>query len=482
MTLIDGQIIFGTPVFGVTNASISINISSSLSLNLTPGVFGSTSQSISVTTDNYTGYTVRLINSTNATDLVNVNDNTLTIPTITLPQGSSSITANQFTNGYGFSTDGTNYLPAPNASSNIPLGNRSTAGTSSHSLYFGALPSITTASGTYTKDFVVTVLANNPQYSITYNANAGTDTVTNMPSDTSTTISPSGTATLANNTPSRNGYTFLGWDTNSSATTATYGPGDIITLEPTQSNAMILYAIWQSSSQGSGTWDDPYIDNTTTTYDPSNVPAGVTTQYENISGLNADIKVTADANGNITRFEFVNVDSTNGITIASNGNNTNFNTGVLAFTGDSFTVHIKFRTDLSQSNENGKFILTAIQKNGSNYDGFSLYNYNSGYPRLASYANRPRSSQTGLITPSTYVGLSSSRLTGERDFEVDITYNPSTPSLVGSLVGALSNRTISGNNVPTSLANATITIGGNGVDSNDNMRNLKIWEFSVTKN
>ncbi len=483
VALIGGQTFFGTPVFGATDATISITISSSLSLGLSPGLFGSTSQTVSVTTDNYTGYTAALTNPTNSTDLVNVSDNTKIIPTITLPQGFNSITQNQFTNGYGFSIDGTNYVPAPTSSSDLTLGNRSVAGTGTHSLYFGVLPDINTSSGTYTKNFVVTVVANNPQYSITYNANAGTDTVTNMPSNQSVTISSTGTATLSSSTPTRSGYAFLGWDEDGTVTSnPTYSPGDIITLEPTQANAITLYAIWGSSSQGSGTWDDPYINSTATTYDPSSVPTGVTTQYENITGLNADIKVAADANGNITRFEFVNVDSTNGITIASNGNNTNFNTGVLAFTGNSFTVHIKFRTDLSQSNENGKFVLTAIQKNGSNYDGFSLYNYNSGYLRIASYVNRPRSSQTGLITPSTYIGLSSSRLTGERDFEVDITYNPSTPSLVGSLVGALSNRTISGNNVPTSLANATITIGGNGVDSNDDMRNLKIWEFSVTKN
>ncbi|MBQ3473934.1 hypothetical protein IJH24_00680 [Candidatus Saccharibacteria bacterium] len=91
--------IFESPVFGVTNASISISISAPLSLSLDPGMFGSTSQTISVTTDNYTGYTATLTNPTNSTDLVNTADNTKTIPTITLPQGSSSITQNQFTNG-----------------------------------------------------------------------------------------------------------------------------------------------------------------------------------------------------------------------------------------------------------------------------------------------------------------------------------------------------------------------------------------------
>ena len=221
ITLIGGQLIFGTPVFGATDATISITISSSLSLGLSPGLFGSTSQTVSVTTDNYAGYTAALTNPTNSTDLVNVSDNTKIIPTITLPQGFNSITQNQFTNGYGFSIDGTNYVPAPTSSSDLTLGNRSVAGTGTHSLYFGVLPDINTDYGTYTKDFVITVVANNPQYSITYNANAGTDTVTNMPSDIPVTSSATGTATLSNTIPLRTNYEFLGWDPNSAATTPT---------------------------------------------------------------------------------------------------------------------------------------------------------------------------------------------------------------------------------------------------------------------
>ena len=145
-----------------------------------PGTFGSTSQSISVTTTNYTGYTVQLTNSNSSTDLVNGSNSNYTIPTITLPQGSNSITRSQFTSGYGLSTDGTNYVPGPTSSSNISLGNRNSAGTSSHSLYFGALPAVNTMAGTYTKSYTIIAIANDPQYSITYNANAGNESVTKL--------------------------------------------------------------------------------------------------------------------------------------------------------------------------------------------------------------------------------------------------------------------------------------------------------------
>lgn len=144
MTLIGGQLFSGTPVFGVTDASITITTNTALSLSLNPGTFGSTSQTISVTTDNYTGYTASLTNPTNSTNLVNTSDNSLTIPTITLPQGSNSIIASQFTSGYGLSTDGTNYVPAPTNASSLSIGSRNSAGSGSYSLTFGALPAVNT--------------------------------------------------------------------------------------------------------------------------------------------------------------------------------------------------------------------------------------------------------------------------------------------------------------------------------------------------
>lgn len=245
MTLLGGHLYFVTPVFGVTDASISISYSPSMVLDLSFNEFNAVSQTISVTTDNYTGYTTMLTNPTNSTNLVNTINSDYTIPTITIPQGSSSIPSSQFTNGYGFSTDGTNYLSAPTTASNLLLGSRNTAGTSTHSLYFGAKTTDSTAAGVYTKTYYITALANNPQYSITYNANAGTDTVSGMPSNVPITISATGTVTLPNTVPTRTGYDFLGWDTDSTATTPSYPVADtnIIELEPTLSNEFSLFAI-----------------------------------------------------------------------------------------------------------------------------------------------------------------------------------------------------------------------------------------------
>ena len=49
---------------------------------------------------------------------------------------------------------------------------------------------------------------------------------------------------LSNTKPTRNGYTFLGWSTKSSATTAQYQPGE--TISPGKS--ITLYAVWRQNS------------------------------------------------------------------------------------------------------------------------------------------------------------------------------------------------------------------------------------------
>ncbi|MBQ3194540.1 MAG: InlB B-repeat-containing protein [Oscillospiraceae bacterium] len=73
-------------------------------------------------------------------------------------------------------------------------------------------------------------------YTITYNANGGTG----APSSQTTT----GTLTLSSTLPSRTGYTFLGWATSSSATTATHLPGRSYSF----TGSTTLYAVWQAAT------------------------------------------------------------------------------------------------------------------------------------------------------------------------------------------------------------------------------------------
>ncbi len=71
-------------------------------------------------------------------------------------------------------------------------------------------------------------------YTISYNANGGTG------APSSQTKVKDETLTLSSTVPTRPGYTFLGWSTSSSATSATYSAGDSFT----RNGNTTLYAVW----------------------------------------------------------------------------------------------------------------------------------------------------------------------------------------------------------------------------------------------
>ncbi len=76
-------------------------------------------------------------------------------------------------------------------------------------------------------------------YSVKYNANSGSGTMANS----SHTYDVS--KALTSNAFTRSGYTFLGWSTNSSATTATYTNGQSVkNLTSTNGDTVNLYAVW----------------------------------------------------------------------------------------------------------------------------------------------------------------------------------------------------------------------------------------------
>ncbi len=75
-------------------------------------------------------------------------------------------------------------------------------------------------------------------YSITYNANGGSG----APSSRGVYYGIS--YNLSSTRPTRTGYTFLGWSASSTATTATYQPGDSVTI----SGNLALYAVWVKNS------------------------------------------------------------------------------------------------------------------------------------------------------------------------------------------------------------------------------------------
>lgn len=91
-------------------------------------------------------------------------------------------------------------------------------------------------SATTTVSFNVTVPAWT-SYTVSYNANGGSG------APSSQTKWKDQTLTLSSTKPTRTGYTFLGWSTSSSATSATYSAGGSYTTN----SAATLYAVWSEN-------------------------------------------------------------------------------------------------------------------------------------------------------------------------------------------------------------------------------------------
>ena len=95
---------------------------------------------------------------------------------------------------------------------------------------------VTTADGGYIA--TCTVIVNEPApgtYTLAYNANGGSGAPVSQTKTHGTAL------TLSSVKPTREGYTFLGWATSSTATTATYQPGGSFTTDANTT----LYAVWQ---------------------------------------------------------------------------------------------------------------------------------------------------------------------------------------------------------------------------------------------
>ncbi len=304
------------PVPSETTVSLSVGdgpIAMDLMPNSSEGTFKeSDAVAIDVTTNNISGYTLQIASNTTvgASSLINSDEDCVnitsdkskcvidTIPTaITVSNYASSnsnnnwgykpsqyvITENNTTSTINNNTgDNTQdkYLPAPSSSGDILAitsnannidSNTNEQEIDSYSIKIGSRVDTTMPAGTYQNTFIITAVGNLVNYTITYNANAGTDTVTNMPNPNPQTGAVSGSETLISlddSTPSRENYYFLGWctQTTSDATCSgnIYQPGGSFGIDQTISNDNIaLYAIWADCPPNSICYNDNGANSTT---------------------------------------------------------------------------------------------------------------------------------------------------------------------------------------------------------------------------
>lgn len=250
------------------NSSITVSIDNpTVSLDISPsktnGSFAKSGNStVSVSTNNYSGYTLKIESANGSVDLINTSDSTISIDSISSAVSESDFSADtttaatNYNSKWGYlpsklnSAANTDFQPSPGFGNNAHILDTTSVANvtaNTYTLAIGARVGYDTVPGTYENTFVISAVVNDPQYSITFNPNTN-DTVTNMPANIGTSTSTSGVITLPANVPVRTDYTFLGWDEDGTViANPTYSPGDTITLDSTQSNALTLYAIWKNT-------------------------------------------------------------------------------------------------------------------------------------------------------------------------------------------------------------------------------------------
>ncbi len=269
-------------------SSVGLNIASTS----TTGTFATsdtTTNNISISTDNGTGYTLGIKASTEGSNALTKSGGG-SIPSHTVSAGISESTYrtdSTYNNTWGFrpsklnSQANSNYLPGPTSASTLVILDQTSSANSNannYNLAIGARINSNTAPGTYGNTFVITVTANPVNYSITYNANA--TGVSNMPPNVSNQPTDTEQVNISSTVPTRDGYNFKGWCTaqttdGGTCSGTTYNPdggGTALAwaIDQTQaSNSLNLYAMWASAG--------PVITNTTCA---TPVPSSITYMQE----------------------------------------------------------------------------------------------------------------------------------------------------------------------------------------------------------
>ncbi|MBQ8156578.1 hypothetical protein IJ101_02210 [Candidatus Saccharibacteria bacterium] len=275
------------------DSSITLDITNSVaSVDLTvtssDGTFATSSAedkaAFSITTDNYTGYTLSISAADDAGTLLN-GSNSLDSIASNLTEAEFNTSANNGKWGYkpnkfyasnevvDNTGDNAVFLSSPTTeATTLDVTNAANNEANEYDIALGARTDYSKPNGTYSKTFILTAVANKINYSVTYDANAGTDTVTNMPYESTNNVQSGDTnstsITLSDLVPVREHYSFLGWCSTIPTTTdgvdscydTVYNPdgnGTDLTygINQTTINTGTLYAMWERSVI---TWDIAY--------------------------------------------------------------------------------------------------------------------------------------------------------------------------------------------------------------------------------
>ena len=245
-----------------------------LNVNSTNGTFAKTNSAdemkFSVITDNLTGYTLSLSATDDSGKLMNETINAAALDSITTALSYSDFangsSASAYNGMWGVepskynSADNTDYLPAPTTEPMIlDTTNKANTTANEYTVGIGARADFNTPSGIYSNTFILQVVGRPVMYAINYLDTTEDDTVVDLPEADSSSTATAVDFSLDDGSPTRDGYTFIGWcdgtvdHTNSPSTCDgdTYMPGAKYTFEDSDEETVHIanfYAMWKETS------------------------------------------------------------------------------------------------------------------------------------------------------------------------------------------------------------------------------------------
>ncbi len=241
------------------SATLSIDNSANGTSYSEPGETVYRTHNVDVHVNDVTSYNLSISYGADANNTLNYEGSSKNPPTIT---GANNLAGNRLENntwGYYWDTSNStdtstlNYSTMPNYNASETILTESNSNNIAYNktingkLIFAAKFAEDAPYGHY-KTSVLLSLAATPQnittYSITYNCNGGSNCPENL-SIESTELTY--TYTIPNITPTKDGYTFLGYSTSSGSTTVEYNPNSTINLN-SASPSMELVAVWKANN------------------------------------------------------------------------------------------------------------------------------------------------------------------------------------------------------------------------------------------
>lgn len=219
---------------GWSSTSGTISSAKSITANFSRAAVTPSTISITVYKGNWASFS--MVSGGSDTDTYTSTSHTYTVDagaTVDIDwKGKSSTTTGSQSSGYVTTTsyDDHCYNMVKGTSLSYPGGGSDSMEVVSGGKYYPADQMESTSSTTY-------------YFKISYNANGGSGAPSTTDGGSSSSSSKS--VTLSSTKPTRSGYTFLGWSTDSSATSATYSAGSSYSFSY---GTTPLYAVWQQAS------------------------------------------------------------------------------------------------------------------------------------------------------------------------------------------------------------------------------------------